>query len=115
MFKIRRWIRLSTVFAALLICSPAQAAAAWYQGKVTRIFMHTDGFILTFVTNALDDCIHNYVYYRVSILGDKTVDRALSIALAANAQDKTVGVVIDKSIDGPGGICDANGSMDIVG
>ncbi|MEM7278909.1 MAG: hypothetical protein AAF385_12360 [Pseudomonadota bacterium] len=91
----------------------AHAAPNWYYGKVKRISMYAGGFVMTFESTALDDCLYKYVYFQSNSLGDKTVDRALSLALAAQAGDKTVGVVIDKTIYGTGGQCNCTGSMDI--
>ncbi len=66
-----------------------------------------------FESTALDDCQYDYVYFDDNTLGEKKVDRALSMALAAQASERVIGVVIDKAINGPGGRCDANGSIDV--
>lgn len=90
------------------------AGSAWYYGTVKRIFVNTsDGFVLMMNSAALDDCQYEYVYYKLSTLGDKKVDRAYSMALAAQASGRTLGVVIDKAINGPGGQCASSGAMDI--
>jgi len=101
------------VLALLMFSSTAMAVPNWYYGKVERVFIYTSGFILEFDTTSLDDCLHTYVYFRTPALTDANVDRALSVALAAQATNKTVGVVIDKAINGPGGQCNAIGSIDI--
>lgn len=72
-----------------------------------------DGFIVTFDGPALDDCQYKYAYYQVGTLGDKKVDRALSVALMPRASGETLGVVVDKAVNGPGGQCSSNGSIDI--
>ena len=107
--------RAAVVLFIISSMSTAQATPAWYYGKISRIYTFNGGFVLTFDTTALDDCIHKYVYFRDSVLGEKTVSRSLSFAMSADAQDRRVGVVIDKAINGPGGRCDSNGSMDIQG
>ena len=103
----------AAVLALLMLSSTAVAVPNWYYGKVERIFVTTTGFILTFDSTSLDDCIHSYVYFLTPNLSDKNVDRALSVVLSAQASGKTVGVVIDKAINGPGGVCNATGSIDI--
>ena len=103
---------LSVILLASFLVSTLHASPAWYYGKISRIFLFSNGFVLRFDSTALDDCKHKYVYYNDSQLGTKQVDRAYSMALAAQASGRTVGVVIDKSINGPGGVCNSNGSMD---
>jgi hypothetical protein len=106
--------RLVTVIVLVsLWASTANAGWAWYRGNITRIYLNTDGFVLTFDSGALDDCMHKYVYFRNSQLGSEQVNRAYSMALAAKAAGRPVGTVIDKAINGPGGVCNSNGSMDI--
>lgn len=101
------------LFASTLLPQTASAAYAWYYGKVERLFLNTDGFVLTFDTTSLDDCQYKYVYYKISTLGDGQVNRAYSMALAAQASDRTLGVIVDKAINGVGGLCFSNGGMDI--
>ena len=92
----------------------ADAAGSWYYGKVQRIYMYADAaFVMTFDSTALDDCHGQYVYIRAPNFTERGVDRALSIALSAQASGRTVGVVIDKTINGPGGQCDSYGQLDI--
>jgi len=110
---MRGLVRVFAVLITLGYAISAAAQPAWYLGKITRIYTFNGGFVLTFDSTALDDCIHKYVYFRDIVLGEKTVNRALSFSMSAEAQDRTVGVVIDKAINGPGGICDSNGSVDI--
>lgn len=106
---------LAAVAAVLLLCSTtAEAVGSWYYGKVQRIHLYSDaGFVMKFDSTALDDCQWQYVYIRTPNYSERGVDRALSIALAAQASGRTVGVVIDKTINGPGGQCDSNGQIDI--
>lgn len=109
----KNFAKIAVLLLALTSSLTAEAALNWYYGKISRIYTFNGGFVLTFDTAALDDCLHKYVYFRGTALGEKTVDRSLSFAMSAEAQDRTVGVVIDKAINGAGGLCNANGSMDI--
>ncbi len=104
-------VALVLVFAVLPTKSPA--AIDWYFGDVQRIYMFNGGFVLRMSTTALDDCLHKYVYFREVTLPEKTVDRAYSMALSAQASGKQLGVVIDKAINGPGGMCESTGDVDI--
>lgn len=101
------------IVSVLALAAQANSAAAWYSGKIQRIYLFNSGFVVTMQSTALDDCIHKYVYFMESAIGQKSVDRAYSMALTAKSSDSTFGVVIDKSINGPGGRCDSNGSADI--
>lgn len=112
---VLRSLNTTVCLALLLAGTDASATAAWYGGTISRIFVHSDGFIVTVNGAALDDCLHQYAYFRVSDLGDKVVDRALALALAAQASGRTFRTVIDKAINGPGGECRSNGSADITG
>jgi len=89
------------------------ATPQWYYGNVERIYMFNGGFVVKMTTTALSDCQWEYVYFRELTLPEKTVDRAYSMALSAQASGKQLGVVIDKTINGPGGMCECNGNVDI--
>lgn len=100
--------------AAVMLCSTvSESAPAWYYGKVDRVFLCSSGFVLTYDTTALDDCMHQYVYFQMPHITEKDIDRALGIALAAQVSGRTAGVVIDTTINGPGGVSSSDGSMDI--
>ncbi len=103
----------AAVLALLMFSSTAMAVPNWYYGKVERVFVYLEGFVMEFDTTALDDCLHTYVYFKAPNLTEENINRALSVALSAQASGKTVGVVIDKAINGPGGHCNGNGSIDI--
>lgn len=111
-FAKRRLSCCAAGLLAALLVTPGFTAPAWYYGTVKRVFLYSGGFVLTVNSAELDDCQHKYVYLRTSEVGEKQVDRMLSVALAAQASGRTLGVVIDKSINGPGGLC-LGTSMDI--
>lgn len=111
---MKKLLASGTLAIAMLLCSAvAGSAPAWYYGKVERVFLYSSGFVVTFDTTALDDCLHQYVYFQTPHMTEKGIDRALSVALAAQASGKVAGVVIDKSINGPGGVCFSDGSIEI--
>ncbi|MEM7763889.1 MAG: hypothetical protein AAF290_07380 [Pseudomonadota bacterium] len=109
---MKSFVVVATLLFAV-ITSTANAAPAWYYGTVSRIYMYNGGFIIRLNGTALDDCMHQYLYFRDSDLGETTVSRAYSMILFAEQTDREVGVVIDKAINGPGGTCLSNGSVDI--
>lgn len=55
------------------------------------------------------DCAHRYVYFDLSKLGELRLKHSYTIAMTAFATGKTMGTVIDKSINGSGGKCYATG------
>lgn len=55
-----------SVACLVVLSGPAHTEFAWYFGKVSRIYLHADGFVLTLDSNALDDCLYKYVHYRDS-------------------------------------------------
>jgi len=109
------WRELKAVMLAvslLLIQGTAAAAPAWYGGKIRSIYLHADGFFVSFVGPTVDDCLYDRVFVREATLGKDMVDRAYSMALSAQASGRSFTIVVDKSINGPEGVCDAlNGSM----
>ncbi|MEL6301657.1 MAG: hypothetical protein AAFV47_01475 [Pseudomonadota bacterium] len=111
-------VSFGLVWALLIVCalglmaSPnANSAAAWYTGKIQRVYLYHDGFIVRFHGTVLSDCIHNYAYFRNNLLGENTVDRAYAMALSAQQSNATFGIVLD--ITTPGQACNSNGSTDI--
>ena len=111
-----KWFGRSAMLIAvmsMLLSQAASAQPAWYYGTVNRIYLYSSGFVVTMNSGALDDCKYKYVYFKVSEIGDTQVDRAYAMVLSAQASGRTLGVVIDKSINGAGGDCLSNGSMDI--
>lgn len=91
--------------------APAVAASGWYQGVVTRLALTgaDASFIVTFDSPVLDDCANKYAYFLESRLGTGKVRNAYSIALASLTTGRTMGVVLDKAANGPGGHCYATG------
>ena len=110
-----RTTKLSVLVVLLVLfwSVTSSASPAWYSGQIERIYLVSGGFIVTMSNTALDGCQHGYVYFYDSVSGEKKIDRVYSMALAAQASGKTFGVVIDKSINGVGGRCDATGDVDI--
>ena len=108
---MKNFVKLICTISLLLVVTSSNAAVAWHFGKINRVYLHTDGFIVTFESAALDDCAHKYAYFKDSVIGEKTVSRAYSMALAAKAAGQEFGVVIDKAINGPGGDCDVIGGQ----
>ncbi len=100
-------------FIAFAVPATSSASPAWYTGHIERIYLISSGFVVTMSSTALDDCQHAYVYFNDIAIGEKNADRAYSMALSAQASGKRLGVVIDKSINGAGGRCNAMGDVDI--
>lgn len=108
--RITRQASLLIVFAALLPCV-SNAQPAWYRGVVTRVaILSGNDFIVTFDNEELADCQWRYVYFRGSALGAEKVRNAYALAMMALAGGRTLGVVIDKAINGPGGVCNQEGA-----
>jgi hypothetical protein len=79
----------------------------WYTGTITRIWPHeqTGGFILTFKNTAsspssIGDCKHKYAYFSSTKLQPELLKNSLSFALSAIHTGSTVGIVMDKDLDG---------------
>ena len=96
---------LSVSFSIQSIASPA-----WARGAVKYVYLTLDGFYVTLDTPWLDDCQYDRIRFKESTLGANTLDRAYSMALAAQASGRSFEVVIDKAINGPEGECEALGS-----
>ena len=98
--------------ATLLVGGVSHSAPAWYQGKIDFIYLYNGGFLVDYVGTTIDDCLHKRIYFPQSTLGKEVVDRAYAMALTAQASGRTISVVVDKAVNGPGGYCNAaNGSM----
>ena len=106
-------VRLTAAVVLLVgFSNAASPAAAWYAGKIDFIYLYSGGFIVDYVGTTLDDCLHKRIYFKQATLGQETLDRAYAMALSAQASGRTLSVVVDKAINGPGGECAAlNGSM----
>lgn len=112
MAVIRSRVSIALVASVLSVVPTVSSAAnAWYRGEVARVALNgSDGsFIITMKSGALDDCMHKYAYFKVSVLGAERVSKAYTIALMSLSTGMEMGVVIDKAVNGPGGYCDAVG------
>ncbi|MEM7363455.1 MAG: hypothetical protein AAF525_05490 [Pseudomonadota bacterium] len=109
--SLKRAIQLGLVVFALCLTPTASSANAWYFGVVSRIaLLGADGsFVVRFESSALDNCDGDYAYFNVSTLGTERVEKAYSLAMVSLTTGLEMGVVIDKSINGTGGQCDAVG------
>lgn len=56
-----------------------------------------------FKSAAIDDRRHSYVYFGTNLLSVTLVERNNTVVLSAKTQGNSIGVVIDKAINGPGG------------
>lgn len=106
-------IKLLTLSLALfLISSSAMAGSQWYRGVVDRVSISGDGeFVVTFESDALSDCMHGYAYFNQGSLGEFKFKTAYTIALTSLTTGRSMGVVINKDINGPGGKCYATGMI----
>ncbi len=101
----------------LLICvltTSVSAAPAWYSGQVARLALvgNPEGsFLVTFKNSALDNCSYGYAYFRTDQLSEVQIKNAYVLALTSLTAGLEMGIVIDKSINGPGGQCEAVGMM----
>lgn len=87
----------------LLSCSSAFGAAAWYQGTINRVWTDDQdgGFIVTFDgASSLSDCKHSYAYFRSTSMQPEMLKNSLSLALSAFHVGSTVGIVVDKDLNG---------------
>lgn len=87
----------------------ANATPAWYVGKVSRIALIGNGFIVTFKNDVLKNCKHKYVYFTISKLDELRVNQAYSLALTSLTANVNMGVVFDIDANGIGGLCYAYG------
>ena len=106
-------ISLLAGFAWLSAPLVSDAAPAWYGGTIEFIQPYSGGIGVKLDGTVLDDCQHQRVWVKDSVLGEKAVDRIYSMVLAAQAAGRRVEIVIDKSVNGPGGECVAMGNTKI--
>ena len=101
------------VFCILFVVahSSSYAQNAWYVGKVSRIALVNNGFVLTFKNNALSDCKYKYAYFTNNSLSDVQLKNAYTIALTSITTGLEMGIVINKSLNGNNGICNATGMV----
>ena len=101
------------IIVALLLTASlyAYAGNVNYYGIVTRVaFIDDNGsFVVTVDSNALDDCQYKYAYFKVNKVGQKRVEMAYSMALTSMTSKLTMNFVIDKDINGVGGVCEVAG------
>lgn len=96
-------VRIFTIAILLIVSSSAFSQPGWYAGEINRIWPHDKdgGFIVTFSgPSSLDDCKYKYAYFRLSEIGPQQLKNAYSLALSAFMAGTTVGIVIDKELDG---------------
>lgn len=103
-------VLLLLAFNLVILNSFAQPA--WYHGEVDRVWPHDQegGFIVTFTSDSLDDCKHNYVYFKPTFMQPEQLRNSFALALSAFHSNSKVGVVIDKG--GVGEVCYAT-SIDV--
>lgn len=109
--KINRPILVLIFILSGVYSSVTHSAPNWYSGVVNRVALAgSDGsFLVTFNSSALSDCEWGYVYFNVSQLGLERVRNAYAIALISLSAGRSMRVVIDKDINGAGGVCNATG------
>lgn len=108
---------LKKLIAVFLLTIPSLAFSdyAFYYGEINRIWANDNngGFIVTYTApSSLSDCKHYYAIFNSSEIQPEQLKNSYSLALAALMGGKTVGIVIDKSINGVDGYCYAK-SIDI--
>ena len=91
----------------------AVAKPTWYSGQVNRVSLTSgdSSFLVTMKNGVLDDCQHEYVYFYADKLGAEKTRSAYTLAVTSVTTGLEMGVVIDKSINGPGGRCEATGMV----
>ncbi|MEX2964778.1 hypothetical protein [Microbulbifer sp. TYP-18] len=96
--------KLLSIAFLLALSSNAFAAPAYYSGTINRIWAQDQdgGFIITYegTSNSLSDCKHQYAYFVSSVQSPEMLKNSLSIALSAFHAGATVGVVVDKDLNG---------------
>ena len=105
------------IFLFLLITmaigSNANADRLWYDGVVTKITLNessnqqANGFKISFNNNLLDDCRFAYVYVSSSVNASSIF---YDMAVRSLSDGLLLGVMIDKDINGPGGVCNPTGA-----
>lgn len=117
---IKSPIARAAVVATSLVCLsqsiPAMAENMFIGGSVEFVQLYDQGFTVKFRTsgteNPADDCLNTRVYFLEATHGEKLTDRAYEMALMASANNKRLSIVIDRNINGPGGLCEAtSGTM----
>ena len=100
---------LILILLLLILPSLSFAVNQWYRGVAKRVSLQSgDGsFYVEYSNSELDDCAYGRVYFRVSELGMDQVNKAYAIAVMSLTTQRTMGAVIDKDVNGPGGVCNA--------
>ncbi len=114
MSDTRRRFSVTACLCALLLSMTTGAGATtpwWAWGEVEFVQQNVGMVVIGLTTTALDGCTADRVYLRDSLLGEKHVDRAFSMALAAQASGRQIGIVIDLDVRNAGGECRALGNM----
>ena len=101
------------IFLLMILFMPAPvfSANAWYRGVVNRVaLVGADGsFIVTFSNAVLSDCAWSYANFYVSELGAERVKMSYAMAITSLTTGRSMGIVIDKDRNAPGGNCFAAG------
>lgn len=101
--------------AALLMLTAATSSNAetgwWAWGKIEFVQQTSTSFIIGLTTDAADGCLNNRIYLYEHLIGESAVQRAVAFALAAQASDREMGMVIDLDKKVAGERCDALGNM----
>lgn len=107
----------SCAVGALVLGLNASALAEnawWAYGQVEFVQQSHDLVAIGLTSTALDGCLHDRVYFRDPVLGEKLVDRAFSMALSAQASGRQLGIVIDLDARNQGAECRALGNMVLI-
>lgn len=107
MIKIFNILLISAAF----ISSSVFAEAHWYKGPVERLALYKEdgSFVVSFKNSVLNDCKHKFAYFDGSKLGEGQLKAAYTMAITSITDGVQMGVVIDKNVNGPDGLCYAVG------
>jgi len=103
--------RYLTMLSLLALSYSVSAENQWYVGPVYRIaFISGDGsFLASFKNGVLDDCKNKNVSFKSNDVGPERLKGVYTMAITSLTTGVNMGVVINKSINGPGGECRATG------
>lgn len=88
------------ILLSLFYCCSAIADPLFYAGRVTQVWPSSEGFLISMDTNVLDDCVHNYAYFKKESLGATHYNGLYSMVLSAFHSGDSVRVLIDKDENG---------------
>ena len=104
---------------SILIMSQSVSTVAdnmFIGGRIEFVQLYDEGFTIKFRdaggVNPAEGCLNTRIYVLDASHSDKLSARAYEMALMAVINDKRMSIVIDKNINGPGGLCEAtSGNM----